>query len=123
MAATESPAGLPSGSKDPLKARRAASDPRRPGEKCRAAPGAWIPIIDRGKCEGKEDCVAVCPYSVFQLGTLTGPEYRDLGFVGRLKARSHDRRTARTPLAAACRACGLCVVACPEEAITLHPVK
>jgi 4Fe-4S ferredoxin len=67
--------------------------------------------------------VAVCPYSVFQLGTLTDGEYDDLGFVGRLKARSHDRRTARTPRAEECRACGLCVVACPEKAITLRPAK
>jgi 4Fe-4S ferredoxin len=112
---------LPSGSPDPPKARRAALDPHRPGEKCRAAPGTWEPHVDREKCEGKEDCVAVCPYSVFELGRLTDPEYAQLGFVGRLKARSHERRTARTPRAAACRACGLCVVACPEEAIRLVP--
>jgi 4Fe-4S ferredoxin len=111
---------LPLGSKDPTKARKAAADTARPGEKCLASPGIWAPIIDREKCEGKEDCVAVCPYSVFELGTLTSSEYNSLGFVGRLKARSHDRRTARTPRAGSCRACGLCVVACPEEAISLQ---
>ncbi len=65
--------------------------------------------------------MAVCPYSVFELGTLTDPEYDGLGFVGRLKARQHNRLTARTPRADGCRACGLCVVACPEDAIALKP--
>jgi 4Fe-4S ferredoxin len=110
---------LPTGSRDPAKARRAARDPRRPGEKCRADAAAWVPVVDREKCEGKAECVGVCPYSVFELGTLTDVEYRSLGFVGRAKARHHDLRTARTPRAAECRACGLCVVACPEDAVTL----
>jgi 4Fe-4S ferredoxin len=116
----QSASTLPLGSKDPTKARKAAADPARPGEKCLASPGIWAPMIDRARCEGKEDCVAVCPYSVFELGTLTDREFNSLGFVGRLKARSHDRRTARTPNAGSCRACGLCVVACPEEAISLQ---
>ena len=110
---------LPPGSLDPAKARRAAADPARPGEKCRAAPAEWTPIVDRNKCEGKRDCVDVCPYSVFELGTLTDIEFDALSTVGRLKARRHERRTSRTPRAAACQACGLCVVACPEDAITL----
>ena len=110
---------LPSGSRDPAKARKAAVHPQRPGEKCLAPPKRWIPIVDPAKCEGKQDCVVVCPYSVFELGTLTETEYQALGFVGRLKARSHDRKTSRTPRADACRACGLCVVACPESAISL----
>jgi 4Fe-4S ferredoxin len=112
--------GIPSGSRDPAKAQRAAQDPDRPGEKCRSPPGTWVPRIDRGRCEGKEDCVAVCPYSVFELGTLTDSEFNALGLVQKMKARRHDRKTARTPLADACRACGLCVVACPEDAISLE---
>ena len=110
---------LPSGSRDPAMARKAVVHPQRPGEKCLAPPKRWIPIVDPAKCEGKQDCVVVCPYSVFELGTLTETEYQALGFVGRLKARSHDRKTSRTPRADACRACGLCVVACPESAISL----
>ncbi|MGA8303869.1 MAG: 4Fe-4S binding protein [Thermoplasmata archaeon] len=113
--------GLPKGSRDPAKARAAAVSQRRTGEKCLAPPGRFVPFVNREKCEGKEECVQVCPYSVFELGTLTESEYGALGFVGRLKARSHERKTARTPLAEDCRACGLCVAACPEEAITLVP--
>ena len=111
---------LPAGSRDPAKARAAAVDPRRPGERCRASPGRWIPVVDPAKCEGKQDCVVVCPYSVFELGRLTEAEYGALGFVGRMKARAHDRKTSRTPRADACRACGLCVVACPEKAVRLQ---
>jgi 4Fe-4S ferredoxin len=114
------PTPLPSGSKNPDKARKAASDPGRVGEKCLAAPGRWIPIVDRNKCEGKEDCVDVCPYSVFELGSLTPAEYGALGTFGRMRARHHDLRTSRTPRADACRSCGLCVVACPEDAIQLE---
>jgi NAD-dependent dihydropyrimidine dehydrogenase PreA subunit len=108
-------------SHDPAKSRRAAQDPLRPGEKCRAPVGAWVPVIDRNKCEGKKECVEVCPYSVFELGSLTDAEFDSLTFIGRRKAERHERRTARTPKAAECRACGLCVVACPEDAITLQP--
>jgi 4Fe-4S ferredoxin len=111
---------LPTGSKDSRKARIAAASPRRTGDHCRAPPGSWIPVVDPERCEGKSECVDVCPYSVFELGTLTDAEFRALGFVGRLKANHHDRKTARTPLAGDCRACGLCVAACPEEAITLR---
>lgn len=120
MVETNGPLDLPSGSRDPTKARSAAALPNRPGERCGAPPGRWVPIVDRAKCEGKEDCVVVCPYDVFELGTLTEVEYHALGMVGRMKARAHDRKTSRTPHADACRACGLCVVACPEQAIQLR---
>ncbi|MFY9717465.1 MAG: ferredoxin family protein [Thermoplasmata archaeon] len=110
---------LPAGSRDPIKARKAARDPNRPGEQCRAAPGRWTPVIDRDRCEGKSDCVAVCPYSVFDLGRLTDAEYLAMGYLARLKARHHDRATSRTPRSEECRGCGLCVVACPEDAVTL----
>jgi 4Fe-4S ferredoxin len=119
MTDLDSELGLPAGSRDPAKARRAAIDPTRPGEKCRAPEAQWAPVIDRNKCEGKKDCVDVCPYSVFELGTLTDAEFAALTTIGRLKARRHELKTSRTPRAAACRACGLCVVACPEDAITL----
>ena len=36
-----------------------------------------------------------------------------------LKLRTHGMKVAYTPNADACRACGLCVSACPEHAITL----
>jgi 4Fe-4S ferredoxin len=110
-------------SRDPEKARRAARDPARPGELCAATPGTWRPVVDRARCEGKADCVAVCPYGVFEVGRISDDDYRGLGFLTRLKVRAHGMKTAFTPAADACRACGLCVVACPEDALKLvrHP--
>jgi len=30
-------------------------------ERCEQDPGAFQPLIDRKRCEGKTDCVAACP--------------------------------------------------------------
>jgi NAD-dependent dihydropyrimidine dehydrogenase PreA subunit len=106
--------------KDPEKARRAAKDPNRPGEKCRAEPGTFGPVIDRSRCEGKKECVAVCPYDVFEVRRMDDADFATLGFLAKMKSRAHGRLTAYTPRADACRACGLCVVACPEKAIRLE---
>lgn len=104
---------------DSQKARRAAAHPDRPGDKCRAEPGAWRPVIDRGRCEGKRDCLDVCPHDVFEVRTIEAHDFAALSLVGKVKSLVHRRQTAYTPHADACRACGLCVVACPEDAITL----
>lgn len=101
------------------KARRAASDPARPGEQCRAEPGAYLPVVDHGRCEGKRDCVEVCPYGVFEVRRIDEADFAALSLAQKLKSLVHGRQSAYTPNAAACQACGLCVVACPERAITL----
>lgn len=104
---------------NPEKARRAAAHPERPGEKCRAEPKVFLPVIDRGRCEGKRDCVEVCPYSVFEVRRIDDADFAQLSFLERFKSRAHGRKTAYTPGADQCQACGLCVVACPEKAIKL----
>ena len=104
---------------DAARAKKVARDPARPGEKCRAEPGRHLPQIDRNRCEGKKDCVAVCPYNVFEVRRIEDADFAALSFFGRLKSRAHGRKTAYTPRADACQACGLCVVACPEDAIQL----
>jgi len=101
------------------KLRRASAHPERPGEKCRAEPGLWTPVVARGKCEGKSDCTDVCPYDVFEVRRIDDAEYRALPLLTRVKVRVHGMKSAYTPRADACKACGLCVVACPEHAITL----
>ncbi len=102
------------------KARRAARSGTRPGERCRAPAAAYRPQIDRNRCEGKSDCAQVCPYGVFEIRRIDDVDFDALTFLGRWKSRAHRRQTAYAPLADACRACGLCVVACPEDAIELE---
>jgi len=100
------------------KARRAAEDPNRPGRLSRPTRPVW-PSVDRGRCEGKRDCVDVCPYDVFEVRRIDDGDFARLSFLGRVKSLAHRRQTSYTPGADRCHACGLCVVACPEKAITL----
>ena len=104
---------------NPAKARRAARHPDRPGESCRADPGSYTITVDRNRCEGKGDCVEVCPYSVFEVRRIDDADFAKLGIIGKLKSSAHRRQTAYAPRLDACHACGLCVVACPEHALTL----
>ena len=76
-------------------------------------------MVDRRRCEGKRDCVEVCPYQVFEVRRMDDGDFRALPLLARLKSLAHRRQTAYTPRADACQACGLCVVACPEGAIEL----
>jgi len=91
-----------------------------PDPDCKHEPGALAPVIDRKRCEGKRDCVEVCPYDVFELRALTEAEKLPLGRLGRFKLRVHGGQQAFAVRADACHGCGLCVTACPEKAITLQ---
>ncbi len=89
---------------------------------CKQEPGVFKPMIDRNRCEGKAECVKVCPYSVFVVEVLPKAQRAGLSLKGKLKGLAHGWRQALTPNADACHACGLCVAACPEKAITLSRV-
>jgi len=82
-------------------------------------PGLLRPQIDRNRCEGKGDCVRVCPHDVFEVRRIEPADRATLTLLGKLKSLAHRGKTAYTPRAADCAACGQCVTACPEEAITL----
>jgi NAD-dependent dihydropyrimidine dehydrogenase PreA subunit len=86
---------------------------------CPQEPGIFRPVIDRNRCEGKEDCVAVCPYQVFSMGTLAPEQRRGLTLRGKFKGYAHKWHQSFALNADACHACGLCVTACPEKAISL----
>ena len=89
--------------------------------KCRT-PNLVIPVIDVNKCEGKADCLRVCPHGVFEMATLTAEHKAKMSLIGRLKARVHGNRQAFVVHSDACHACGVCVTACPERAIKLVKV-
>jgi NAD-dependent dihydropyrimidine dehydrogenase PreA subunit len=94
-------------------------------DECDASPGRAgkvAPVIDRNLCEGKAECVRVCPFGVFRIEVLSGPQRSALRWRGRLKAWAHGGRQAMVVNAGDCHACRLCVAACPEEAITLAPL-
>ncbi len=86
---------------------------------CKQSPGEFRPVIDRNRCEGKADCVRVCPVWVFEVTTLPKTMRTGLKFIGKLKGYAHQWQQAMLINANACEACGLCIKACPENAITL----
>ena len=89
-------------------------------EDCKQPPGVFQPVIDRARCEGKADCVVICPYDVFELDLLPPEDRKALPLMGRVKGFVHGWKQSFAVRAEACRACGLCVKACPEKAITLR---
>ena len=79
----------------------------------------YMPIVNRARCEGKAVCVEVCPYDVFEVGRIETSVFRELSWSSRMKVRVHGMKTAYTVRVEECHACGLCVTACPEDAIKL----
>ena len=88
-------------------------------EACKHAAGAVRPVIDRNRCEGKEDCVRVCPYNVFEIAVIGDADKHEMSALGRIKAFFHGGRQAFAVRADSCHGCGLCVAKCPEKAIKL----
>jgi NAD-dependent dihydropyrimidine dehydrogenase PreA subunit len=90
---------------------------------CHGTPHATAPVVDPTRCEGKAECVRVCPYNVFEVRRMDDADFAELGFFSKLKSMVHGRKLAYTPRADECLACGLCVKACPEQAITLVKIE
>jgi NAD-dependent dihydropyrimidine dehydrogenase PreA subunit len=88
-------------------------------ESCGPDSGRALPVIDRNRCEGKADCVAVCPFGVFEIATVPKADRAQMSLVGRVKLAVHGGQQAYAVNAADCHACGRCLSACPESAISL----
>ena len=81
--------------------------------------GFLKPVINPNRCEGKSPCVDVCPVDVFKIATLPKSQRVGMTLVGKIKGFAHGWQQVLVVNPDACRACGLCVTACPEKAITL----
>jgi len=90
---------------------------------CPGEPGKVAPMVDRNRCEAKEDCVRVCPYDVFEVRPLTPELRKSLSWVAWLKALAHGNRQAFVVKPNECHACGLCLTACPENALKLEALQ
>jgi len=60
---------------------------------------------------------------VFEVRKLTAEERRAMPLLTRLKVTLYGSKQAFAVRAPDCHACGLCVAACPEHAITLARVE
>lgn len=89
---------------------------------CREAPGKVAPFVDRNRCEGKEDCVRVCPYDVFEIRKLAPEDRASLSATGKLKVWMHGWKQSHVVNPGNCHACRLCIEACPEKALELRPL-
>ena len=92
---------------------------RHSAQECPQPAGRYTPVINRNRCEGKEDCAVVCPCNVFEMQALSETDKRAMPFFSRFRARVHGNRQAYAVRSEDCQACGLCISACPESAITL----
>ena len=89
-------------------------------DSCKQDPGVFGPVVSFKRCEGKGDCEEVCPEDVFRVQRIEESDFLALNVLQKLKVRIHGMRVAYTPNIDACQSCGLCVAACPENAITLQ---
>lgn len=99
--------------------KSAMSPPPGTPSDCDDAPGRVVPVVNPSRCENKGACVAVCPFDVFEIRPLAQDERAALGLMTRLKVWLHGGKQAFVVHPESCHACGLCVPACPEKAITL----
>jgi len=86
---------------------------------CKQPPGAFVPLIDRNRCEGKGPCVDACPYDVLGMGLLSLEDKAGLSLIGKLKAYAHGNEQVFLIAPDLCQACGECVRVCPERALSL----
>lgn len=85
---------------------------------CKEEGNKLRPIVNFNNCGAKEDCVAVCPYDVFEIRPIRAEDKANLNLKGKIKTFFFKNKAYLTD-SSLCHACGLCVQACPENAIKL----
>ena len=88
---------------------------------CTDTGGKLMPLVDFNSCGAKEDCVAICPYDVFEMRPISTEDKANLNLKGKIKTFFFKNKAYLTN-SALCHACGLCVQACPENAIKLTKI-
>jgi len=63
---------------------------------CNQTAGVIKPMVDFNRCEGKGECVRVCPENVFAMARIENADYRKLGLASRFKLRVHGMQVAYT---------------------------
>ena len=86
--------------------------------KCDDVGGKLMPQVDFNNCGAKKDCVAICPYDVFEMRPITIEDKAKLNLKGKIKTLFFKEKAYVTD-PEVCHACGSCVQACPEKAIKL----
>ncbi len=69
---------------------------------CKGEPGKVAPVVDRNRCEAKEDCIRVCPYDVFEIRPLADADRASLSFIGKIKTWVHGGKQAYVVRPEAC---------------------
>lgn len=85
---------------------------------CDERPGKLMPEVNFNSCGAKGDCVAVCPFDLFEMREITPEDKANLNLKGKIKTFFFKEK-AYIADPNLCHACGLCVPACPENAIKL----
>lgn len=85
---------------------------------CKEDAGKVFPIVNFNDCGGKEDCVEICPYNVFEMRPIMKDDKIKLNFKGQIKT-FFIKQKAYVINPEQCHSCGLCLQACPEKAIKL----
>ena len=53
--------------------------------KCAETGGKLMPLVNFNSCGAKEDCVAICPYDVFEMRPITIEDKANLNLKGKIK--------------------------------------
>jgi 4Fe-4S ferredoxin len=80
-------------------------------------------VVDRNRCEGKGPCIEVCPTNVLSMKVLSKEERKYLSSLGKVKGFMHGWKQVSIDFPDRCIACGKCVSACPEKALSLELPK